>query len=125
MGQVYRLAAVEAALVDSDSVQALRQSLGDEKCEQLLQESLFQIADRLSLVEIALKSRDLPEIYRLCLNLVGTAEQVGMVGVAYVARELMNCCMAGNMTAIQAVAARLIRVGEDSLFSTYGTDGRV
>jgi hypothetical protein len=117
MGQVYRLAAAEAALVDMESVRVLRRSLGDEKCDEILQDSVFQIADRLSRLEKAVKAEDLPEIYRHCLALVGTAEQVGMVGVSFVARDLMNCVCVGNLTAIHAVAARLIRIGEDSLFS--------
>ncbi len=117
MGQVYKLAAVETALVDVESIRVLRQSLGHDKCEEILEDSFFQIADRLSRLEKALKIEDLPEIYRFCLGLVGTAEQIGMVGVSYVARDLMNCVKIGNLTAIHAVAARLIRIGEDSLFS--------
>jgi hypothetical protein len=117
MGQVYRLAAVETALVDMESVRVLRRSLGDEKCDRIVEDSVFQIADRLSRVEKAVRAGDLQELYRLCLSLVGTAEQVGMVGISYVARDLMNCTRVANETAIHAVAARLIRIGEDSLFS--------
>ncbi len=119
MGQVYKLAAVETALIDSESVRVLRQSLGEARCDEILEDSVFQIADKLSLVEKALNAEDLPEIYRHCLGLVGTAEQIGMVGVSYVARDLMNCVKVGNMVAIHAVAARLIRIGEDSLFSAH------
>ncbi len=123
MGQVFTLAAAETALVDAESIRVLRHSLGNDKCEEILEDSLFQIADRLSLLENSLKSQDLPEVYRYCLGLVGTAEQIGMVGVSYVARDLMNCVKIGNMTAIHAVAARLIRIGEDSLFSARAPDG--
>lgn len=123
MGQVYKLAAVETALVDMESVRVLRQSLGEGKCAEVLEESVFQIADRLSRLEKSLHDEDLPEIYRHCLGLVGTAEQIGMVGVSYVARDLMNCIKIGNKTAINAVAARLIRIGEDSLFSAPDLTG--
>lgn len=123
MGQVYKLAAVEIAMVDAESIRVLRQSLGNDKCEEILEDSVFQIADRLSRLEKALKAEDLQEIYRFCLGLVGTAEQIGMVGVSYVARDLMNCVKIGNLTAIHAVAARLIRIGEDSLFSARDLTG--
>lgn len=123
MAQVYRLAAVETALVDGELFRVLRQSLGEIKCDEILEESVFQIADRLSRLEKSLQSEDLPEIYRHCLSLVGTAEQIGMVGVSYVARDLMNCVKIGNVTAIHAVAARLIRIGEDSLFSAHDLTG--
>lgn len=119
MGQVFKLAAAESALIDTESVRVLRQSLGKGKCEEILEESVFQIADKLSMVESALRDRDFPEIYRHCLVLVSTAEQIGMVGVSYVARDLMNCIKVGNVTAINAVAARLVRIGEDSLFSAH------
>lgn len=125
MGQVFKLAAAETALIDAESIRVLRHSLGNDKCAEILDDSLFQIADRLSLLERSLKSEDLPEIYRYCLGLVGTAEQIGMIGVSYVARDLMNCVKIGNMTAIHAVAARLIRIGEDSLFSARVLEGTI
>jgi hypothetical protein len=124
MGQVHRLAAVESALVDSESIRVLRQSLGEAKYDEVLDESLIQITRCLSLIESALRREDLPAIYRHCLVIVGSAEQIGLVGVAWVARDLMNCLRIGNSTAIHAVTARLIRMAEDSLFSPGGLTAR-
>ena len=44
-------------------------------------------------------------------------EQVGLADFARVARDLDACLAAGDPVATGAVGARLMRLGEDSLFS--------
>ena len=50
-------------------------------------------------------------------RLASLSEQVGLADFARVARDLAACLAAGDATATAAVAARLMRLGEDSLFS--------
>ena len=53
----------------------------------------------------------------LASRLASLSEQVGLADFARVARDLGVCLAARDAVATAAVAARLMRLGEDSLFS--------
>ena len=53
----------------------------------------------------------------LASRLASLSEQVGLADFARVARDLAACLAAGDAIATAAVGARLMRLGEDSLFS--------
>lgn len=115
--QVIQLAAHEAASVDTGRIVVLRQSLGPERCKAVVEEVVFHLTERLTMLEKTLKTGDKGESIRLASRLASLSEQVGLADFARVARDLGRCLDAGDRTAVDAVAARLIRLGEDSLFS--------
>jgi hypothetical protein len=100
--EVIPLAAHEAAVVDTRRLVVLRQSLGPKRCREVVEEVVFHLTERLTLLEKALEAGDTVEGFRLAARL---------------ARDLCACLDAGEPNAIAAVAARLVRLGEDSLFS--------
>ena len=95
----------------------LRQSLGDERCREVVEEVVFHLTDRLGQLQSALDSDNAAEAQVLATRLASLSEQVGLADFARVARDLDACLGAADATATAAVAARLMRLGEDSLFS--------
>ena len=95
----------------------LRQSLGDQRCREIVSEVVFHLTDRLGLLAQAMAAGDAAEALVLASRLASLSEQVGLSDFARVARDLGGCLAAGDPVATAAVEARLMRLGEDSLFS--------
>ena len=68
-------------------------------------------------LELAFAEQDMAQLLGLASRLAGLSEQVGLADFARVARDLRACIEAEDPIATGAVAARLLRLGEDSLFS--------
>lgn len=115
--ELYQFAAHEAAALDTSRILVLRQSLGDERCREVVEEVVFHLTDRLGLLRTALDAGDAAEARRLAARLASLSEQVGLADFARVARDLDACLGGGDRTATAAVAARLMRIGEESLLS--------
>jgi hypothetical protein len=115
--ELFLISAREAAALDTSRILVLRQSLGDERCREIVSEVVFHLTDRLGLLARALAAGDAAEAQVLASRLASLSEQVGLADFARVARDLDRCLAAGDRVATAAVAARLTRLGEDSLFS--------
>lgn len=115
--QIYNIASQEAPKLDTARIMILRQSLGDQRCREVVEEVVFHLTDRLSLLQIALGSGDIGEGQVLASRLASLSEQVGLADFARVARDLGGCLASDDTTAVAAVGARLIRLGEESLFT--------
>ena len=115
--ELYRIAAQEEAELDTSRLMVLRQSLGDERCREVVEEVVLHLTDRLSQLQGALDSGSVANGQALAARLASLSEQVGLADFARVARDLDACLGAADATATASVAARLMRLGEDSLFS--------
>lgn len=116
-GKVHRLGATETALLDSDMIRVLRQTLGTEQTRELIEDAAFQLTERLSRIEEMIEREEFEALHRLAHGITGLAGQIGLAQLAAVARDLSTVAHDGNRVAARAVAARLLRLGEDSLFS--------
>ena len=115
--ELYSIPAHEDAEVDRSRLHLLRQSLGDQRCREVVSEVVFHLTDRLGLLQTALDEGEVAEARVLAGRLASLSEQVGLSDFSRVARDLVGCLAAGDRIAIAAVSARLERLGEDSLFS--------
>jgi len=115
--ELYEIATREDAVLDTGRIGVLRQSLGDQRCREVVSEVVFHLTDRLGLLQAALDAGDMTEAQTLASRLASLSEQVGLRDFARVARDLDGCLAAGDLVAMAAVAARLLRLGEESLFS--------
>lgn len=115
--ELHRIAAYEEAELDTSRLLVLRQSLGDQRCREVVEEVVFHLTDRLAQLQGALDAGDEVEAQVLATRLASLSEQVGLADFARVARDLASCLTAEQPVATAAVAARLMRLGEDSLFS--------
>ncbi|MFT3975246.1 MAG: hypothetical protein QM699_17945 [Amaricoccus sp.] len=115
--ELFSIPAHEDAELDRSRIHLLRQSLGDQRCREVVSEVVFHLTDRLGLLQTALDEGDDVEAQSLASRLAGLSEQVGLSDFARVARDLAGCLATGDEIATAAVSARLSRLGEDSLFS--------
>lgn len=115
--ELLQFASHEDAVLDVARILVLRQSLGDQRCREIVEEVVFHLTDRLHLLDSALSDGNAAEARTLAIRLAGLSEQVGLADFARVSRDLAHCLQAGDRVATGAVAARLRRLGEDSLFS--------
>lgn len=107
----------EQPTLDTARLGVLRQALGDKRCREIVEEVVFHLSDRMASLKVALESEDLAEAQTLTSRLASLSEQVGLIDFARVARDLSRCLGTGDVHATGAVAARLMRLGEDSLFA--------
>ena len=114
--ELYHIASHEDAALDTSRILVLRQSLGDARCREVVSEVVFHLTDRLGQLQSALYKGDAAEAQVQASRLASLSEQVGLADFARVARDLARCLEAGDAVAVAAVGARLMRVGEDSLF---------
>jgi hypothetical protein len=82
----------------------------------VVEEVVFHLSDRLGLLQAAISEGDTAQSQVLASRLAGLSEQVGLSDFARVSRDLCECLASEDDTAIAAVGARLIRLGEESLF---------
>ena len=116
--QLYQFAAHEDPELDTSRIIVLRQSLGDQRCREVVEEVVFHLlTDRLGMLRAALESGNTAEAQVIAFRLASLSEQVGLADFARVARDLGACLAAGDRIATGAVSARLLRLGEDLLFS--------
>ncbi len=115
--ELYQIASREDAELDTSRIMVLRQSLGDQRCREVVSEVVFHLTDRLGLLQTALEDGNTSDAQVLASRLASLSEQVGLSDFARVARDLDACLAAGDPISTGAVGARLMRLGEDSLFS--------
>jgi hypothetical protein len=111
------IASREDAMLDTTRIMVLRQSLGDQRCREVVEEVVFHLTDRLGLLQTALAEDNAAEAQVLASRLASLSEQVGLADFARIARDLCQCLAAGDTVATAAVGARLVRLGEESIFS--------
>lgn len=107
----------EGAELDTSRISVLRQSLGDQRCREVVEEVVFHLSDRMTLLQTAINAGDAAEAQVLASRLASLGEQVGLADYARVARDLCECLEALDPVAVGAVNARLVRLAEESLFS--------
>jgi len=115
--ELLEFAAHEDAVLDTARIMVLRQSLGDQRCREVIEEVVFHLTDRIGLLQKALAEGDSAAAQALASRLASLSEQVGLPDFARVARDLGACLDAEDRVSTAAVAQRLIRLSEDSLFS--------
>jgi putative ubiquitin-RnfH superfamily antitoxin RatB of RatAB toxin-antitoxin module len=115
--ELFQILSREDAALDTTRIMVLRQSLGDQRCREIVSEVVFHLTDRLGLLQQAMAAGNTAEAQVLAARLASLSEQVGLADFARVARDLAHCLAEGDRIATAAVGARLMRLGEDSLFS--------
>ncbi|MEM8751611.1 MAG: hypothetical protein AAGF90_01405 [Pseudomonadota bacterium] len=116
-------------LLDRSVLRDLRSALGAHAFEEVFEDALFEVTERLARIERFVEQGALTQACHVARGLAALALQTGLTGAAEVADNLVRCCEAGDRVAAAAVARRLLRVGEDSLVKaaemTLEDDGRL
>ncbi|MEO1549656.1 MAG: hypothetical protein AAFR93_04390 [Pseudomonadota bacterium] len=117
MGEVVRLATAELPVLDHGTMDEMRLSMGDLRFLEVIEEASFQLVEKLCQLERAVALRDLASVARHAQRIRLLSGQIGLEDFAMVSRDVQSCAELGDVTALDAVSARLSRVGETSLFT--------
>ncbi|QPH55667.1 hypothetical protein [Pontivivens ytuae] len=122
---VIRITARDSALVDTTAVIGLQRSVGTARCQELVEDAIYEITERLSRLERTMREPNHGEALDIARSLIGLTNRLGLLRMSVVASDLVEVVSTGDDIAAQAVAARLVRLGEESLFSLVrlGGDG--
>lgn len=117
MGNVVAFNTSEASAIDIDPIQRLKRELGEKRCRAMVDNMIFEVTDALCKIERLLLLKDVAEAGVLLDRVIEVSGQLGLVCLTDVAVDLQDCIDARNWVSVAAVSGRLIRLGEDSLFS--------
>lgn len=117
MGQVHRLVAAESAVIDKSVLTKLRLREGERNSRDAVDRMIFQATDKLCQIEKAIGLGERERSIELAKDLIQIGASSGMICLNDVAFDLMDCLQNEDRIATQAVLARLMRMGEDSLFA--------
>lgn len=106
----------DVPVVQTEAMQTLCISVGIEESRDIIERAAFELSDRLWLLEKALHEKELCEVKRISSSIVAISAQIGLTEFSLVANDLAKCVARSDAVATAAVAARLIRVGERSLY---------
>ncbi len=120
---VIHLNPIEPARFDSGRVAALVTEFGEAGAERLVGRALEDLAVKLNRVERAHRTGDSGRLADSSRELASIAAQVGLVSLSEVASHVVLCAGHHDHTALNAVIARLIRIGEHSLMSAWELHG--
>ncbi|MEM1064331.1 MAG: hypothetical protein AAF771_05565 [Pseudomonadota bacterium] len=123
MPPVSHLHHLEPPRFDSRRVAALVSEFGQAGAERLVGRALEELAVKLNRVERAHRTGDSCRLENAARELALIAGQVGLVSLSEVAHHVMVCSGQSDLTAQDAVTARLIRLGERSLMSAWELHG--
>lgn len=110
------LTMVETPVVRTDTLASLLVKKGPETSSEIIEKAVLELGDRLWRLDTAIKEGEMAKAGRLASSCVAISDQLGLASLAKVAQTLAGCLETGEATAIHAVAARLRRVGEWSLY---------
>lgn len=116
METLHFLVSADTACVEAGKLAELREKLGFEGCRDFVDETIFLMVERLSRLNKRAKNANFEEAYHAAYSVYLLSDQIGISGVAHVARDAMDCATRADERALAAVVARLERIAEDSLF---------
>ncbi|MEL7099254.1 MAG: hypothetical protein AAGM84_10540 [Pseudomonadota bacterium] len=119
MSMVTRLHPRETVHVDHDRLGTLYAQLGDVGADDVVCRAMEELALRMGQCERLYRNSDLAGLRKQVRSLVAIAEQVGMLALAEVARDVTKCIDCGDSVALAATLSRLMRTGESSLTAVW------
>ncbi|WP_373945720.1 hypothetical protein [Paracoccus marcusii] len=119
MAQISALAISEAVRVDSRRVAEIVAELGETSAQHVIGLALEQLAAALTAVDGALDDADLAQASAHAERMSRLAWQIGLLSLAGVAMDLGSTAERGDVPALAAIRARLLRVGNRSLTAIW------
>lgn len=102
--------------IQFEAMEMLLQNLGPKVSRDVIERAVFEIAGRMSNLQQELFDGDPERVRIIALRLTAISRQIGLAEFSDVATDLVQCIDRRDITATYAVAARLIRLGESSMF---------
>ncbi len=124
MEAVARIRPQEFPGVDGSRLKALVDDYGEPGAERFVGRALESIAVRLSKAERAWRRGDTVRLCHGARELSAVAGQIGLTGLERVAMDVSTVAISGDVAALGATVARMVRLGESSLMSAWKLDGQ-
>ncbi len=115
MKNVAALAVAEPVSVDERRLQDIVNELGEVAAEGLIQLALEQMALAVHALQADARSGNNFATVEQAQRLSRLAWQVGLVTLAAVAVDIADCARRGDVVALEATLARMVRVADRSL----------
>lgn len=117
MGNVVSFDTCEPSAIDTDPIQRLKRELGEKRCRAIVDGMIFDVTDALCKIERLIADGEFEKATEFLDRVGDVSSDLGLVCLTDVAADLKGCIDEKNWVAAAAVSGRLIRLGEDSLFS--------
>lgn len=118
MATIVTLRPEEAAQMDLKSLEILFNNLGPRKAEEFTGRALDELTRRTDQMRRAMERDDMTTFIGLARGVARVATQIGLVGLARVARDAGSCAQTRDRVAQAAIWARLDRLAARTLAST-------
>ncbi|WP_299926612.1 hypothetical protein [uncultured Pelagimonas sp.] len=119
MKEVTYLAPMERPSMNADQIETLCADLGPHAAEDVICRAMEELAHRLCALQEMAVHGPREDLHKGLRALSAIADQIGMVGLSDVARDVINCLELGDLVAEAATLARLARIGERSLTAMW------
>ena len=116
MGNVQELHMVETGHVDFSVIAELQKSVGIQKYHEIADDVIFELTAKISRFSKVAGINDADAIIKIGTEIKQTAAKIGMNGVIDVTHAAMAASARADTTAVAALAARLVRIAEGSMF---------
>lgn len=116
MGTVHHLHMVKTGLVDFTVIAGLQKSVGMERYQEIADEVIFALTDKISQFSRVAGVNDAKAIVRFGTEIKLISAKIGMSAVIDVVQAAMAASARCDITALAALNARLVRIAEGSLF---------
>lgn len=117
MGGVVRLPARDTVLVDMEAVFTLRRGMAPLEFSEAIELVMFTLTRDLAVIERAAIDDEFERVRIIAQGLQDLSKEVGLMRLASVASDLVQVATANDPAAVGAITGRLVRLGEESLFS--------
>lgn len=117
MEKVTAIRLLEPSAIDTAVIQEIKRTHGEKRCRSIIDGVVFEITDLLCRIERAVAENQPDGLPDLVERLTELSADVGLICMADVAVDMAECLHVGDRVALTAVAYRLVRLGEDGLFS--------
>lgn len=107
----------EPAHLDVRAVEMMESVLGPERCREVMEETCFDLVDKLANIEGSLHVQAHETSRRHAVDIASMSAQIGLDDFSLAARNVVDCINQKNWPALPAVAGRMMRLGEVSLMS--------
>ena len=117
MGQISQLQLKETVWIHPDSVKVLQKNLGLMGSQDVIERAVFEISERLVNLELALVDLDFLTVRKIAKSLIGVSAQIGLQLFSQICADVVFCADRDDQNALVAVAKRLLRISDASLFA--------
>lgn len=117
--QVAVLSPCEKAGLDPERLEQLFARLGPQEGENVVCRAMEELACRLGHADRLFTQGDWPEMRKCTRSLGRIAEQIGMCGLSRISHDVVQCIDDGDGVALSATLARMVRMGESSLYALW------